>query len=63
MPLGARCARAEEEKRVLGVQPVRVRCGYRLCLIHRQATNWAYDVSHLERIVAIAGDNLRCGRN
>ena len=31
MPLCAKCVRAEEEKTVIGVQPVRARCGYRLC--------------------------------
>ena len=31
--------RAEEEKMVIGVRPVRARCGYRLCLTQRQATH------------------------
>ena len=35
----ARCVRAVEEKMVIGIQPVRARCGYRLCLTQRQATN------------------------
>ncbi len=39
MLLCAKCVRAEEEKMVIGVQPVRARCGYRLCLTQRQATH------------------------
>ena len=33
---------------VIGVQPVRARCGYRLCLTQRQATNPNNDASHLD---------------
>jgi len=37
---------------VIGVQPVRARCGYRLCLTQRQATNPNNDVSHLDLAAA-----------
>ncbi len=52
MLLCARCVRAEEEKTVIGVQPVRARCGYRLCLTQRQATNPNNDASHLDLAAA-----------
>ena len=48
MPLCAKCVRAVEEKMVIGVQRVRARCGYRLCLTQRQATNPNNDASHLD---------------
>ena len=48
MPLCAKCVRTEEEKIAIGVQPVRARCGYRLCLTQRQATNPNNDTSHLD---------------
>ena len=53
MLLCAKCVRAEEEKMVIGVQPVRARCGYRLCLTQRQAVDPNNDASHLD-LAAIA---------
>jgi len=52
MPLCAKCVRAEEEKMVIGVRPAKVRCGYRLCLTKRQATNPNNDASHLDLTAA-----------
>ena len=37
---------------VIGVPPVRARCGYRLCLTQRQATNPNNDASHLDLAAA-----------
>ena len=38
---------------VIGVQPVRARCGYRLCLTQRKAVNPNNDASHLD-LTAVA---------
>jgi len=52
MPLCAKCVRAEEEKMVIGVQPVRARCGHRLCLTQLRAVNPNNDASHLDLTAA-----------
>ena len=53
MLLCAKCVRAEEEKTVIGVQPVRARCGYRLCLTQLRAVDLDNDASHLD-LTAVA---------
>ena len=52
IPLCAKCVRATEEKRVIGVQPVRARCGCRLCLTQRQTVDPNNDTSRLDLTAA-----------